>query len=195
MSDDNQVTREECEAMLLRAEKATPGPWEADTSSPEDCVIWADDGTFLANVGSDRMFPVRPDGAALLFDVDIKNADMVAHARTDLPRLARAHLQLLDSVAEQQTNLSEMQKKITILRAERNRALSRVVELEGQLARVYRERDDSIAKSTEERDRALSELSAARKDTERLEYLLAIYRTKREWIDDALAARAHATEE
>jgi hypothetical protein len=78
MKSHNQVDVDE---LLALEAKAWPAPWEADTSNPEDCVVWADDGQFLANVGSDRIVPIRPDGTALLFDIDVKNCEFVVAAR------------------------------------------------------------------------------------------------------------------
>ncbi len=73
--------------MIELEKKATPGPWHADTSDPEDCVVWGagDDGKFLANVGSDRMVPVRPDGAAILFDLDVDNCNLAVALRNAAP--------------------------------------------------------------------------------------------------------------
>lgn len=75
------------EQLIELEKKATPGPWHADTSDPEDCVVWGagDDGKFLANVGSDRMVPVRPDGAAILFDLDVNNCNLAVALRNTAP--------------------------------------------------------------------------------------------------------------
>lgn len=74
---------EEIEALL---NAATPGPWEADTQHPHDCVIWGSvDDNFLANV--DHNGPITPvlteDEHAkmqIAYDIDIANARLIAAA-------------------------------------------------------------------------------------------------------------------
>ena len=52
----------------------TPGPWEADLSDPSDVVVWAEEETLVANVG------MRVQAVAVAFDIDAKNAHLIAAA-------------------------------------------------------------------------------------------------------------------
>lgn len=62
--------------ILALEEKASPSPWQADTTIPDDCVIEGMDGCFLANIGNDK----RPN--AIAFDLYFEpNAKVIAISR------------------------------------------------------------------------------------------------------------------
>jgi len=68
---------------------ATPGPWLADVTTPDDVVIWGPEGsagdgdsTFILNVGSTRVSRV-----GVAFDADARNAVLIAAAVNALPAL------------------------------------------------------------------------------------------------------------
>lgn len=107
------MTPERIEEIRKREEKATPGPWCADTGSPEDCVVFAGDGKFLGNVGSDHMVPVHPEGASIMFDVDINNCDFIAQARQDIPDLLAALAQREAVIADLKGALMQTRSKLT----------------------------------------------------------------------------------
>ncbi len=75
-------------------EGATLGPWEADTNDPGDCVVFAGDADFVANIGRSRI-----QSLVVAFDCDASNARLIALA-PDLARLAVAARELADAVAE-----------------------------------------------------------------------------------------------
>ena len=66
-----RLSDDELRAMEERAERATPGPWGVDGN---DCAVETP-----ADGADGNVCLVRPRRAA--------NADFIAHARTDLPRL------------------------------------------------------------------------------------------------------------
>ena len=80
------------DAAKERCEKATHGPWAADTLTAGDCVVWAPNGDFLTNIGSSPFGPVTTweeldkYGEVTCFDGEKQNCEFIAHTRTDLPR-------------------------------------------------------------------------------------------------------------
>jgi hypothetical protein len=84
---DSTITEEELLAIEARVNKATLGPWRADVEQPDDVVIWGsrptpDNSDFLGNIGEGRISEV-----GVAFDFDADNAQFIAGARTDIPRL------------------------------------------------------------------------------------------------------------
>lgn len=81
------MTPEELEAIRERAEKATPGPWEAKMVHP-----------FMDGRGQYRVGPSMPGGfQGTVFPGD---AEFIAHAREDVPKLL-AEVQRLHANLEQ----------------------------------------------------------------------------------------------
>jgi hypothetical protein len=78
--------------MRDRSERATPGPWVADVQQRGDCVVWGPDGAFLSNAQAEPHWLPAPDGSKRMvqFDVDRRDAEFIAHARTDLDDLRGA---------------------------------------------------------------------------------------------------------
>lgn len=74
------------EEIRARAEKATPGPWEE--AYPNSRVIEAHDGQVVVDSFNDGI------GAGVIEQVD---ADFIAHARTDVPKLVAA-LEAIDKL-------------------------------------------------------------------------------------------------
>lgn len=87
--DDKPLTDHDLDEMEARCKAATPGPWRASDDEPSDVVIWGPADKFLVNVGADAIVPMSntTGGAVLAFDADRLNAEFMAHARTDLPRV------------------------------------------------------------------------------------------------------------
>ena len=79
-----QPTREARLAALAKA--ATPGPWRADASYPDDVVVWSgDDPRWVANVGNwSRQLPDPPpadtDRLRNAFEADAADAAFIAAA-------------------------------------------------------------------------------------------------------------------
>lgn len=73
-----------------RLAAATSGPWSADTTTPDDVVIWGSchkggvtaDDVFVANVGHQRLSAV-----GVAFDAHAADAAFIAAAREDIPWL------------------------------------------------------------------------------------------------------------
>jgi hypothetical protein len=69
---------------LLKA--ATPGPWHADASTPDDVVLWGpkvgDDDRFLGNVGGQN-----PSEVGVVFDLDAANAALIVEVVNTLPEM------------------------------------------------------------------------------------------------------------
>lgn len=87
---DARLTDEEIEAIEKRAEAATPGPWrpETDDLRPDDgglvvSSVLGPDGSDLASINPDAL--LRRGVAE-----DRDDADFIAAARTDVPRLVKA---------------------------------------------------------------------------------------------------------
>jgi hypothetical protein len=78
--------------MRDRSERATPGPWVADVQQRGDCVVWGPDGAFLSNAQAEPHWLPAPDGSKRMvqFDVDRRDVEFIAHARTDLDDLRGA---------------------------------------------------------------------------------------------------------
>jgi hypothetical protein len=73
-----------------RIEKATLGPWHADTAVRGDCVVWGPmEDQFLANIGN-AVSRVMLDGQheeqaeRVAFDMEAANCELIAHSRADL---------------------------------------------------------------------------------------------------------------
>jgi hypothetical protein len=81
------------EARKLSA-AATPGPWEADLTEPDDVVLWGPSETFLANVGHSVLTRV-----GIAFDIDAHNAALVAHMRNHWDAMLD-RMEALERVAE-----------------------------------------------------------------------------------------------
>lgn len=83
------LTDERRAAIVQREGEATPGPWIADTEQRGDCVVWGPDGKFIANMGTAPHWVVSESGErrAVVFDVDRRDAEFIAHARKDVPLL------------------------------------------------------------------------------------------------------------
>lgn len=89
MSDNARVSREECEAILKRAEAATE--WTSDQCHirvDHDGYIYAAECATLGDTLIQQGGHYEGYGEDWMF---------VAHARVDVPKLARAHIALLDS--------------------------------------------------------------------------------------------------
>jgi hypothetical protein len=100
----------------LRAlcEKATPPPWTADVSEPDDCVVWAagcvEQCSLVGNVG-DTVTPVIQDHekAQIFFDAEINDCKFIAAAREALPELLD-RVEALERVEEAAKRLREVQR-------------------------------------------------------------------------------------
>lgn len=72
-------------------EAATPSPWKADTAVRGDCVVWGPNGRFLMNAQAEPHWLEYPgETRSVSFDVDARDAEFIAAARTDVPRLVAA---------------------------------------------------------------------------------------------------------
>lgn len=70
------LTKEELESIRKRAEAATPGPW-----------FWLDDGRLYSD-GADKVIGEVIEGKdETWFDLFDANAEFIAHAREDIPKL------------------------------------------------------------------------------------------------------------
>jgi hypothetical protein len=77
--------------MEERVNSATPGPWVADTGVRGDCVVWGPNGRFLLNAQSEPHWMEYPgEKRAVSFDVDKRDVEFIAAARTDVPALIAA---------------------------------------------------------------------------------------------------------
>lgn len=92
------------DAIASRAEEATPGPWEADTGTRGDCVVWGPNGRFLMNMQAEPHWIEYPgEKRSVSFDVDARDARFIAAAREDVPfllDLARKQQAALEAVRE-----------------------------------------------------------------------------------------------
>ena len=76
------------DAIQRRADKATPGPWKADTGTRGDCVVWGPNGRFLMNMQAEpHWIEYEGEKRSVSFDVDARDAEFIANARTDIPAL------------------------------------------------------------------------------------------------------------
>jgi len=87
-----------------RADAATPGPWKADGETRGDCVVWGPNGRFLMNQQAEPHWIEYPgEKRSVSFDVDRRDGEFIAHARTDIPALLamvreqRARLDAIDA--------------------------------------------------------------------------------------------------
>jgi len=76
-------TLEEIEA---RANAATEGPWHHDGQfTPDDVSVWSGTGPsakFLGNIGERVISAI-----GVVMDTELADAEFIAHARTDVPKL------------------------------------------------------------------------------------------------------------
>ena len=71
-----------------RVNAATPGPWKGDTGTRGDCVVWGPNGRFLMNMQAEpHWLEYSGEKRMVSFDVDRRDAEFIAHARTDIPAL------------------------------------------------------------------------------------------------------------
>lgn len=70
------LTKEELEAIQKRAEAATPGPW-----------FWLDDGRLYSDSADKVIGEVIEGKDETWFDIFDTNAEFIAHAREDIPKL------------------------------------------------------------------------------------------------------------
>ena len=93
-----QVSREECEAILARSEKATAGPWDFvnvyDGAIPHGWAVLATN-------------PMRGRIDSKLTGMTKDDAHFISEARSDVERLARAHIALLDECESLRQTLTE----------------------------------------------------------------------------------------
>lgn len=90
------ITREELAEMKRRCEAAAKGPWDAKHHEYGDEIWYGGRGCGMWQIeGPDTCFLAANDD---LPDKEIcaANAQFIAHARTDLPRLIAAHEELLE---------------------------------------------------------------------------------------------------
>jgi hypothetical protein len=81
----------ELDEIKARLAAATPGPWVADTGTRGDCVVWGPNGRFLMNMQAEPHWIEYPgEKRSVSFDVDRRDAEFIAGARTDLARLTAA---------------------------------------------------------------------------------------------------------
>ena len=74
-----------------RLAAATPGPWKADTVVRGDCVVWGPNGRFLMNAQAEPHWLEYPgEKRYVAFDVDKRDVQFIANARTDTARLLAA---------------------------------------------------------------------------------------------------------
>jgi hypothetical protein len=104
-----------------RAEGATLGPWEADIAVRGDCVVWGPNGRFLMNMQAEPHWLAYPGEKRMAaFDVDARDAEFIARARTDLPRVADALLAVLaeceDMAAQAPTEIATVRGIAVILK-------------------------------------------------------------------------------
>lgn len=81
MSDHERVDQ-----IRERLNNATPGPWTPDVEVRGDCVVWGPDGQFIANHQAAPHWTPDVNGRkrAVAFDVDRRDCDFIANARTDV---------------------------------------------------------------------------------------------------------------
>lgn len=95
------MTTDDIKAALERSEKATAGPWEVGGPHPAVSVIWMKHGAVID--GYECEPPVYEPIAFVCDDVSmqptaINDAALIANARTDVPRLARALLVAMEAL-------------------------------------------------------------------------------------------------
>lgn len=94
------IPESEVQAMLERANAATPGPWDTEFPEGRDCqwldVVAGERGEEVMSAETQpRLHIVHANEAMNVkreIDQHKANLEFVAHARTDLPRLAEALL-------------------------------------------------------------------------------------------------------
>lgn len=107
------MTDETLKAIEERANKATPGPWTAEPSDPNG---WSDEEPHCDGIhtesGGWRNAIVTTDGG--VYGPRMPDADFIAHAREDVPKLLgevrrlRADVQRLERAAD--ARLRDMQE-------------------------------------------------------------------------------------
>jgi hypothetical protein len=108
------MSEEYLREIQARCEAATPGPWEAWTEEPGDCVVVSqeyeaapdEDGDWICNVDPNEVFFLCPGltGAypvGVAFNREVEDTEFIAHARTDVPALL-AEVELLRADNERQ---------------------------------------------------------------------------------------------
>lgn len=96
----NGITPEELTAIRERAEKATPGPWGwSDAKVRDGKYVFVPQGSYLA-------------GTLIMFGDTYENgeqdADFIAHAREDIPRL-------LDALEAAFAEIERLQRKLNAM--------------------------------------------------------------------------------
>ena len=169
------MTSEQFKQIRERAEKATPGLWEADSSRQPDLIEIVNSEVVIAEVWA------PDDGVRQVREQEVNDATFIAHARTDIPLLcdelekawrerdeARAHLakaaraipniagpidwrihKLRDSLSERIAELEQqLQDERQIKEAEKKILLEEIerrVAAEQQLTEMRQQRDALIA--------------------------------------------------
>jgi hypothetical protein len=134
MDKPQPLQPEELKAIEARCEAATPGPWVA-TISPDGTVAMVDHATLRLD---DADEPLMIASCDVIGNLD-NDADFIAHARSDIPRLIATIEEMAGEVAQshvtvrknaelalENKNLSEQIEKTT---------LARVLALERELAK------------------------------------------------------------
>lgn len=86
-----QEVRNRLAEIKARSERATPGPWKADTGVRGDCVVWGPNGRFLLNAQAEPHWREYPgETRSVSFDVDARDVEFIAHNREDVPALVEA---------------------------------------------------------------------------------------------------------
>ena len=126
------LTPDKLAVIAARLEAATPGPWQADTSDPDDVVVWGPlPDSFIANVG-DWTFHGEAPGQRAVVVVEVgADAALIAHAPTDLAACLRHIAAQQERIEMWEDGLSEcrsvhkLQAKVERL----ERVLARVLEI------------------------------------------------------------------
>lgn len=99
-----RLTKEELEAIRKRVDAATPGPW-----------FWLDDGRLYSDGANKVIGEVIEGKDETWFDIFDTNAEFIAHAREDVPKLLslvecqKAELERLNDLLN---NASEITKQL-----------------------------------------------------------------------------------
>jgi hypothetical protein len=88
----SQDAERDLEADLLVCERATPGPWHADTTEPGDCVVWAEAPGYDPSIHVLNIGPARVGAVGVAFDSEMEDARFVGEARTGWPIALRRAL-------------------------------------------------------------------------------------------------------
>jgi hypothetical protein len=151
MDKPQPLQPEELKAIEARCEAATPGPWVA-TISPDGTVAMVDHATLRSD---DADEPLMIASCDVIGNLD-NDADFIAAARTDIPRLlatieemagevAQAHVTVRKNaeLALENKNISEQIEKTTLahdlLAQEFNRAFDDAEREEGRVLALERE--------------------------------------------------------